>query len=245
MAGPRNEMPSMEGCEEGDAPITDLISRYLIHHVEENGPLDLGKGDSQKAGGAWLSDSDDPSDKRTKEEKVFDALKWISDIMAKHSISWVVSGGIAARVHGANRPLWDIDIDVLDEDLYRLAEIEEIQELLQACDQTGPERFKDENWDIICMDFYYRGQRLDFTGNTTCRFFNPKDQKWEDAGGPQIESEEGVFDDGEEGFEIPVTPLDDLLEYKKFLARDVDLKDVAQIEAYQQAREEDSDSDDF
>lgn len=90
--------------------------------------------------GAWLSDSEDPSDERPKEQRVSDALAWITTIFEELEVQYVVSGGLAARIHGATRPLWDIDIDVSDEDLARLAAHPEVQKLLNQLGETGPER---------------------------------------------------------------------------------------------------------
>ena len=120
----------------------DLIARYLIHHVEENGPLDLtcGRKAERRPNEAWLSDSDDSSDKRTKEEKVFDALKWITPVLEQHNISYRVTGGVAARIHGATRPLWDIDIDMSDADLDKLASVDDVQERLQELGTSKPMR---------------------------------------------------------------------------------------------------------
>ena len=88
----------------------------------------------------WLSDQPDPSDARTKEQKVAEALGWISQLFDRIGVDYVVSGGLAARTHGASRPLWDIDIDVTDEGLDRVAADPEVQQLLLQLGETGPAR---------------------------------------------------------------------------------------------------------
>lgn len=88
----------------------------------------------------WLSDQPDPSDARTKEQKVAEALGWISQLFDRIGVDYVVSGGLGARIHGASRPLWDIDIDVTDEGLDRVAADPEVQQLLLQLGETGPAR---------------------------------------------------------------------------------------------------------
>jgi len=216
------------GSEQGDGDMCSLFSRYLVHHVEENGPLELPSKAAQKKGGPWLSESDDPSDSRSKEEKVLDALMWIDKILTDNDVEYVVAGGVAARVHGAEgRPLWDIDIHVLDADLKRLAAIDDIQEKLQEMESMGPDRYVEEPWDILSMKLFYRGQCIDFTGVTTCRYFNGED--WIDIS-RKVQSTPGVFDDGEEGVEIPVIPLDELVKQKKLFGREVDIADVLELQ---------------
>jgi len=65
------------------------------------------------------------------------AFKWIVGILKKNNIPFQISGGLAARLYGSSRPLFDIDIDILDSSINKLAP------LVQDYITYGPERFCD------------------------------------------------------------------------------------------------------
>ena len=52
---------------------------------------------------------DHPSDEA---KKVGAALAWIVEILERHGVPYQVVGGLAARAHGAERPIVDIDLYV-------------------------------------------------------------------------------------------------------------------------------------
>jgi len=47
-------------------------------------------------------------------KKTREALHWIVGILRKHKVPFQISGGFAAKLYGATRPLNDIDIDIPD-----------------------------------------------------------------------------------------------------------------------------------
>ena len=79
-------------------------------------------------------------------------------------------------------------------------------------------------WDILCMEFYYKGQRIDLTGATTMKFHNGSD--WVDAGEHELHSVTAKFGD----VPVRVSAIEDLIEYKRSLGREVDLKDVQELQ---------------
>ena len=79
-------------------------------------------------------------------------------------------------------------------------------------------------WDILCMEMYYKGQRIDLTGATTMRFHNG--ERWIDAGEHEIESVPAEF----AGVSVRVSAIGDLIEYKQSLGREVDLQDVRELQ---------------
>lgn len=150
------------------------------------------------------------------------ALVWITDILKKHQIPFQVSGGLAAIAYGANRPLADIDIDIPDNQFDRL--IHDVQPYIIY----GPQHCKSDKWDLLLMTLKYEGQVIDLSGADNTHIFNEKTKTW-------VKLEENlltapikkIYD-----LDLPVIPLQSLLNYKKILSRDVDLIDVMQIEKF-------------
>lgn len=87
-----------------------------------------------------------------------EALIWIINILNKHKIPYMITGGYAARIYGSNRPLADIDIDVSDKSLYKI--IPSVQKFISH----GPNRYKDNNWDILGLTLHYKGQEIGISG---------------------------------------------------------------------------------
>jgi hypothetical protein len=147
------------------------------------------------------------------------ALRVVVDTMRKDGIPYVVIGGLAAIAWGARRPLADIDIQLYHRDLGRIR-LEFIDHIVS--DIT---HYRTDTWDIdemvleiehttidVCQseDFYV------IRHNKKVRIPNYIDQaEWREVAGVRI----------------PVIPRQALIDYKKFIARQVDLEDVAMLEA--------------
>lgn len=133
-------------------------------------------------------------------------------------VPYIISGGFAARLYGVDRELADIDIEVNDEDM------ELISGETGPYVVYGPDRYKDDHWDVSLMTLRYEGQEIDIAGNGG-RIFNQLNHSWED-----IDSD---LDDHElvevYGKKVPVERVDALIAYKTKLSRDVDIEDVRQL----------------
>lgn len=79
------------------------------------------------------------------ESKVIEALQWIVGILEKHNVPYQISGGFAARLYGATRPINDIDIDIAHDGFEKI--LPEVREYIFF----GPADYKDEKWDIYEM----------------------------------------------------------------------------------------------
>lgn len=148
------------------------------------------------------------------------AFHWIIDILERRQIPYKISGGLAARLHGAQRELADIDIEVSDADVAKIAE--EVKPFIVF----GPTRYKDENWDLELMTLEYEGQEIDIAG-IEAMIFDQKTKGWVACPGDltTIEVKEAF------GRRVPVESLQTLIFYKSMLGREVDLEDVSQLKA--------------
>ena len=149
------------------------------------------------------------------------AFKWIVGILQEQNIPFQISGGMAARIYGVDRPLADIDIELPD------AAIEKMKPLVEEYIIYGPERYKDDEFDLLLMTLNYHGQEIDLAGADTDMVFNKATGEWESCETDLSTAEtHDVF-----GLQMPVIRKDLLIAYKKKIAREVDLIDVEQLKA--------------
>lgn len=148
------------------------------------------------------------------------AFHWIVDILEQRQIAYKISGGLAARVYGAQRELADIDIELADADVAKMAE--EVKPFIIF----GPTRYKDENWDLELMTLEYEGQEIDIAG-IEAKIFDQRTKSWVTCPGDltTIEMREAF------GRQVPVESLQSLISYKSMLGREVDLEDIRQLQA--------------
>jgi hypothetical protein len=147
------------------------------------------------------------------------ALLWIVGVLRNRHIQFQLTGGLAARLYGARRPLVDIDIDVLEEDLPGLGG------LLASSVVFGPARLRDGEWDVELLTVSHRGISIDLGGTRTGSIFDRAQRRWVPV---QADLSTAVpFD--VLGVEIPVVCKQDLIAYKRRLDRDVDRLDVAAL----------------
>lgn len=153
-------------------------------------------------------------------KKTKEALKWIIDILKNHNILFQITGGLAARIYGSNRPLADIDIEISDNKIF------EIQNEVKKYIIFGPRRYKDKEFDLLLMTLKYKGQEIDICGIDSQKLYNKKAGKWirESINLDKIKKKKvhGVI--------IPVISLKNLINYKKILSRDVDIQDVKTLQ---------------
>ncbi len=147
------------------------------------------------------------------------ALIWINDILGNHNIPFVIDGGFAANLYGATRELADIDIVI------PRGRTQEIFEEIKSHSIFGPAQYHDENWDLYLTTLQYQGQEIDICENETTTIFDQQTKEWiplriEPASAVRIKA----FD-----LDVLVIKKEDLIAYKKKLAREVDLEDVKQL----------------
>ena len=159
------------------------------------------------------------------ENKVEKALKWIINILEKHTIQYEISGGFAAHIYGAHRPINDIDIDV---DLSK----EQLKKLLPEIKNYmtyGPAPYKDAMWDLdlkILLD--YEGQLIDIARSNNVKIYDKKTKKWRDFSSSFSTSQtKKIF-----GINIQLIDPKDLITYKKLLDGKHQKVDIKAVKTY-------------
>lgn len=125
---------------------------------------------------------------------------------------------MAALAYGGKRPLYDIDVDIYKKD------IRKVRELFRQFITEDFYRLQSDNFDIWLMTLEIDGVPIDITQNEESYFINPDGKKFSfDANitKAKIVSIAGI--------DIPVENKEDLIAYKKIIARDTDLEDVRAI----------------
>lgn len=155
----------------------------------------------------------------THADKASVAFSWLMRILEDLKVPFQVTGGLAARAYGSVRPLADINLDIPEEALARMYSV------VKANVAFGQVQFKDENWDLQLMRLDYHGQEIDLGGCFESKVFNPARREWILVEADFKTSQKFTLF----GEVVPVIALKDLIEYKSYLRREVDLSDIAEI----------------
>lgn len=147
------------------------------------------------------------------------ALIWITTLLKKYQIPFQLTGGFAARVYGASRPLADIDIDIPND------KFEIIKKDVSEFVTYGPEHFKSDKWDLLLMTLNYQGQEIDLSGIDHTKIFDDKRGLWVELSGNLSQATICNIDE----LILPVIPKSNLIAYKKILARPEDIVDVNEM----------------
>ncbi|MFH1770782.1 MAG: hypothetical protein ABH828_04455 [archaeon] len=151
--------------------------------------------------------------------KTKEAFTWIVNLLRSHEIPFLISGGFAANIYGSNRPLADIDIEIPNEKIF------EIQNKVQKHIIYGPERYKDEEFDLLLLTLKYEGQEIDICGADSKKLYDKQTKEWvEEKTDLTKATNKKVYD-----IIVPVIPLESLIGYKKVISRDVDIQDVKNL----------------
>jgi len=144
------------------------------------------------------------------------AFKWIVNILQKHEIPFQIEGGFASRLYGSNRELADIDISIPEN------RFDELVPALKDFIIYGPNQYIDKEWDLKLITLTYKGQDIDIAGAYEKKNFDKGNQKWVKI--PSNFSKSVYMD--VYNLKVPVISKEELIAYKKIIARDVDIVDV-------------------
>jgi len=134
-------------------------------------------------------------------------FKWITSVLDKHQIPFVITGGLAGKSYGSPRPLNDIDIDIHDKDFGVI--LDDIKPYIIF----GPSRHKDERWDLLLATLNHEGQEIDISGGDTLKICDARTGEWKlnSTNFSNFEQRE-IF-----GITVPVITREDLIAYKSML----------------------------
>ncbi|MDO8558607.1 MAG: hypothetical protein Q7S09_05525 [bacterium] len=150
------------------------------------------------------------------------AFKWIIGILKKHEVPFQITGGLAAKVYGSNRPLADIDIDIPDDDFPKI--MEDVNKFIVY----GPAHYNDERWDCKLMTLSFEGQEIDISGADSMKICDARTGEWKSMPTDFLKSvEKEVF-----GISVPVIPPKALVDYKQMLIGEHQREDIASVSAW-------------
>ena len=154
--------------------------------------------------------------------KLKNALEWIVPILKRHNIPFQISGGLAANIYGAKRPVNDIDLDIPENKMEIL--LPDIKKYITF----GPAHFKDERWDLKLITLNYNGQEIDIGGAYKVKIFDGKNKEWKLFPVNFKTTQTHII------FGIPVQISDpiDLIEYKKLLTGEHQKIDIKAVKKY-------------
>lgn len=149
-------------------------------------------------------------------EKTF---RWITGLLQENGIEFMITGGMAARIYGAQRPLNDIDLDVSSAGFARLP-----HEVLDLA-TFGPARYTDHKWDLPLVTLVHEGQEIDISDADNTKIHDAASGQWismaYDISKAQMHD---VF-----SLRVPVIDPEDLMAYKSLLDGAHQKDDIAAI----------------
>jgi hypothetical protein len=147
------------------------------------------------------------------------AFEWIVTLLRRFEQPFVVVGGLAANVYGAQRPLNDIDLDVPQEALIKL--LPHVKQFITF----GPAKYQDAEFDIELMSLRYAEQEIDLTASESIRLFDHRSGEWR-----SVPTDLAAADEHELfGMTVPVMKRDLLVAYKQMIRRQTDLEDIVAL----------------
>lgn len=159
----------------------------------------------------------DPKAKFIKE-----CLVWLIPILEEFSVPYQIVGGLAAKFYGSQRSLVDLDFYA---DM-RATGFPSVLREIRSHLIWGPEHFKDQNWDITFLKIDFCTQRIEIGDSNDAYFFDRNAGQWVSQKIDFANSLSfNIF-----GIAVEVMPKQALIDYKRLLAREVDVADLIDLE---------------
>ncbi len=144
------------------------------------------------------------------------AFLWVVNILVEKMIPFQIEGGFASRLYGSTRELSDIDISIPEN------RFDELMPYLKDYIIYGPSQYIDNEWNLKLMTLTYKGQDIDIAGAYENKKYDKHNKKWVNI--PSDFSKSVYMD--VYGLKVPIISKEELIAYKKIIARDVDVIDV-------------------
>ena len=151
-------------------------------------------------------------------QKTIQALKWIVTLLEQNKIPFHITGGLAAKLYGSPRPLYDIDLEVPEKYFPQLSTLVDDKIIF------GPKRYNDGVFDVLLITLEYSGQKIDISGYGSEKNYNKSKKRWESFSNADNTVIIEVFN-----IKFPVIVKPDLIAYKKKIGRPTDLVDIEAI----------------
>ncbi|MCA9376177.1 MAG: nucleotidyltransferase [Candidatus Doudnabacteria bacterium] len=156
--------------------------------------------------------------------KTTEALQWIVTVLRQKNIPFQITGGLAAHIYGASRPINDIDIDILEKDLARVTDA--VHEYIIY----GPARYRDKKWDVQLLTLKYHDQEIDLGGALETKIYDEATGAWT----PCVATLDTAQEHTIEGIELPVVEPQSLIAYKTLLTGAHQTTDIKAVRKYLQ-----------
>ncbi|PEN14429.1 hypothetical protein CRI94_05225 [Longibacter salinarum] len=148
-----------------------------------------------------------------------DALRWMISRFDEADMQYQLVGGAAARVHGATRPIHDLDFYV------PAGCLDTVRETVEPYVTYGPVRQHGEVWRLSYLKARYLSVVVEVADASSTSYFARKRGMWKEA---QIDFENStVCSIGD--VTAKVMPAAQLVAYKRAIDREVDRIDLKQM----------------
>lgn len=151
-------------------------------------------------------------------ENHIQTLKFIISTLDQHKIKYQVTGGLAGNIYGSTWPLHDIDLEVAQKDMERVAS------LFRDCTIRPLARFVDEEFDLMLLTLRLGDVEVDINQAEDAFVFTKE--------GVRIQLDTDLSRAKEISFlglKLHVQPLEELIKYKDLLGRKEDVLDLSRL----------------
>lgn len=143
----------------------------------------------------------------------FEVLRTVIEVLAAGRTPYVASGGLAGNLHGSSWPLHDIDLDV------PAAALEPLARRFAGGLQWGPARYADDEFDLALLRLRLDGVEVDVAAAESVVLRTPAGERVARPTDLTRAEHRAVG-----GLDVRVLPLDDLLDYKRLIGREADVR---------------------
>ncbi|HBC3864338.1 MazG-related protein [Vibrio parahaemolyticus] len=152
-------------------------------------------------------------------DKVKVALQWLKEILETEDVEYQIVGGLAATIHGSSRKIADIDLYIHNSDADKV--LSHVAKYISK----PLAHYAEYGWDLEYFQLVYQRQKIEIGLSQHTKIQSHQDSSWHQL---EIYFSESVLKDYQ-GIELPVIPVNRLVEYKRILGREVDQIDIQEL----------------